>query len=103
MRKQKGNSHSVAEALKYAQSLGYKYLETPPQELCIGDIVEMGLNKMKVVDVKINGASTEVTYRVIGEPIPTDNVYWENVHATESEKFSTNIQYYNEWKNRTNK
>lgn len=99
MRKnQKKNFHSVAQALEYAAKLRYKYNEAAPQELKVGDIVTVGLDKWRVVSTKISNGATDITYRAVGKVQGIDDAYWGKVRATKEEKFKAAMEYYNEWK-----
>lgn len=98
MGKVKKKCHSIADALKYAADLGYEYNEVSPFDLSIGDTVTVGLDRWKVVDVKISGAETSITYKAVGKVRGIDDTYWKNVKATKEEKFKASMEYYKEWK-----
>lgn len=96
----KKKGHSVAEALRHAQELGYKYCDTPHNELKVGDVIEIGLNSYRVEDIKLGFGTSEVRYSLIGKNRRTDDEYWKDTHFTDQEQRRKNKEYYEEWKAR---
>ena len=91
--------HSVKAALNRAKYLGYKYCYTPHRDLKIGDVIEVGLNRYRVEDIKFGFGTSEVRYSLIGKERQTDDEYWHNVKATDQEKWKKSKEYYQEWLN----
>lgn len=97
--KEKRIFHSVKAALNRAKYLGYKYCDIPHNDMNVGDVIEIGLNRYRVEEIKIGFGTSEVRYSLIGAYHRTDDEYWHNVQATEQEKWEKSKEYYQEWLN----